>query len=164
MTIRGYGGADLESCRALWVELTEWHRDLFAAPEIGGDDPGASFDRHLAAVGAANIWVAEHEGKVIGLAGMIPAETEAELEPIVVSPEHRGRGIGRALVGVVVETARARGLRTVYARPAARNAQAVQFFHTNGFDVLGQIEVMLDLTDLRRWRPGERVALREFRV
>jgi len=164
MTVRGYRDADLESCRALWVELTQWHRDLFAAPEIGGDDPGASFDRHLEAVGAANIWVAEHEGEIIGLVGMIPAETEAELEPIVVSPKHRGCGVGRALIDVVVESARTRGLRTVYARPVARNAQAVQFFHTNGFDVLGQIEVMLDLTDSRPWRRGERVALRDFRV
>ena len=65
---------------------------------------------------------------------------------------------------VVVESARARGLRTLYARPVARNAQAVRFFHARGFDVLGQLEVMLDLTDSRPWRPGERVALREFRV
>lgn len=49
-------------------------------------------------------------------------------------------------------------------RPAARNASAPQFFHGLGFDVLGQPELVLDLAKPERWRAGERLADREFRV
>jgi N-acetylglutamate synthase-like GNAT family acetyltransferase len=164
MTIRGYRDTDLDACRALWVELTQWHRDIYEAPEIGGDDPGAYFDRHLAAVGADNVWVAESDDKIVGLVGMIVEETQAELEPIVVSPPYRGSGTGRALAETVVAEARKRGLRTVFARPVARNTDAMRFFHSCGFDVLGQVEVMLDLAAREHWRPAERLAGRNFRV
>ena len=70
--VRGYEPRDLDACRGLWVELTQWHRDIFNAPEIGGDDPGRAFDEHLANVGAENIWVAEVDGRLAGLAGLIP--------------------------------------------------------------------------------------------
>jgi len=164
MTVRGYRDADLEACRALWVELTQWHRDIYAAPEIGGDDPGAYFDGHLATVGADNIWVAEDDGRLAGFAGMIPGETTAELEPIVVSATYRGRGVGRALADAVVASARERGLRQVLARPVARNAEAIRFFHAQGFGVLGQIELIFDLTASERWRPGAQIAGLDFKV
>jgi hypothetical protein len=38
--IRNYRADDLAACRALWVELTEWHRQIYASPQIGGTDPG----------------------------------------------------------------------------------------------------------------------------
>ena len=164
MIVRGYREADLDACRALWVELTQWHRDIYAAPEIGGDDPGAYFDEQLATVGAHNISVAEDDGRVVGFAGMIPEEKRAELEPIVVSAAYRGRGIGRALANAVVANARERGLRQVFARPSGRNAEAIRFFHAQGFGVLGQIELIFDLAAPERWRPGEQIAGRDFRV
>jgi ribosomal protein S18 acetylase RimI-like enzyme len=164
VSVRGYRETDREACRSLWVELTQWHRDIYAAPEIGGDDPGSQFDEHLDAVGAGNIWVAEEDGHVVGLAGMIEGERTAELEPIVVSAAYRGRGIGQSLADAIVARARERGSRQVLVRPAARNAEALRFFHARGFDVLGQIELILDLVQPERWRPGEGLAGRDFRV
>jgi hypothetical protein len=58
VTIRNNGAEDLAACRALWVELTEWHRQIFGAPQIGGIDPGGKFDEHLARVGSEVIWLA----------------------------------------------------------------------------------------------------------
>ncbi len=164
MTVRGYRPADREACRALWVELTQRHRDIYEAPEIGGDDPGSYFDEHLELVGAENVWVAEENERVVGFTAMISKEAQGELEPIVVSSEHRGRGIGGALAEVVIANARERGLRQVIVRPVARNAEAIRFFHARGFDVLGQIELIVDLVDPERWRAGERLAGRDFRV
>jgi ribosomal protein S18 acetylase RimI-like enzyme len=164
VNVRGYRDADLEACRALWVELTQWHRDIYEAPEIGGDDPGAFFDEHLSKVGDENIWVAEVEDRVVGFAGMILDGRRAELEPIVVSAGDRGRGVGRALADAVLNRARELELRQVLVRPAARNAEAIRFFQTQGFDVLGQIELIHDLVDPDRWRPGEELAGLEFRV
>jgi len=164
MIVRGYGDADRDACRTLWVELTQWHRDIYEAPEIGGDDPAASFDSHLAHVGAENIWVAEEDDRVVGFVGMIPGETDAELEPIVVRTAYRGRGIGQALAETVVSSAKERGLRQVLVRPVARNADAIAFFHSRGFNALGQIELILDLASPDHWQSGERIAGRDFRV
>lgn len=145
------------------MELTQWHRDIFDSPEIGGDDPGRSFDEHLAKVGAENIWLAEVEGRVVGLAGLIP--DVPELEPVVVSDQHRGQGVGRLLAETVISAARERGARTIQVRPVARNVEALRFFHGLGFDVLDQLQLSMDLVDRDRevWIPGERLADREFR-
>jgi N-acetylglutamate synthase-like GNAT family acetyltransferase len=145
------------------VELTQRHRDIFDAPEIGGDDPGRSFDEHLAKVGEENIWVAEVEGGVVGLAGLIP--DVPELEPVVVSEAHRGQGIGRLLAETVVSAAREGGARTIQVRPVARNVEAVRFFHELGFDVLDQLQLSMDLVERDReiWKLGERLAERDFR-
>ena len=146
------------------MELTEWHRRIFDSPEIGGDDPGRAFDDHLAKIGAGNLWVAELESEVVGLAGLIPGD-EPELEPVVVATRQRKRGIGRLLVAAVVTAARERGARTIQVRPVGRNVDAVRFFHAMGFDILFQLELGMDLVDRERevWVPGERLAERDFR-
>jgi GNAT superfamily N-acetyltransferase len=165
-TIRSYTPDDLDMCRALWAELTEWHRSIYHSPEIGGSDPGRYFDEHLERVGLENIWVAEAGGQVVGLAGMIHGEVEAELEPLVVSEAYRGTGIGRQLAEAVIAAARRRGVRQLIVRPVARNAPAIQFFHQLGFDILGHIELFMDFTpaDHQVWKPGERLAGRDFRI
>lgn len=170
VVIRAYDPSDLETCRRLWVELTEWHRSIYGSTAIGGDDPGRQFDEHLGRVGSGNIWVGELDGEVVGMAGLIPgdgtAELEAELEPVVVAEGHRGRGIGRSLSDHVIAHVREQGVRQLVVKPVARNAEAIRFFHRLGFDVLGQLELVLDLVERETevWRAGERVAEREFRV
>jgi N-acetylglutamate synthase-like GNAT family acetyltransferase len=161
--VRGYEPPDLEACRGLWVELTQRHRDIFDAPEIGGEDPGRAFDEHLAKVGAENIWVAEVEGRVVGLAGLIPEAVE--LEPVVVAEQHRGQGVGRLLAEAVISAARERGARTIQVRPVGRNVEAIRFFHELGFDVLDQVQLSMDIVDRERdpWITGERLADRDFR-
>jgi N-acetylglutamate synthase-like GNAT family acetyltransferase len=163
-TIRHYGPEDLEDCRSLWTDLTDWHRQLYADPSIGGPDPGAGFDAHLAEVGAERIWVAEQDGRVVGLAGMIVRGSKVELEPLSVRAGCRGLGIGRELAEAVVAAARAEGAEQVVVRPTGRNAEAIRVFHTLGFDVISRVELVYDLTDDERWREREELADRTFRV
>jgi N-acetylglutamate synthase-like GNAT family acetyltransferase len=115
-------------------------RHLRPPREIGGENPGLAFDEHLAKVGADNLWVAEDDGRIVGLAGLIPGD-QPELEPIVVASDRRGDGIGRLLAAKVVETARARGARTVQVRPVGRDVEAIRFFHRLGFDIVAHVQL-----------------------
>ena len=145
VTIRPYVSTDLEPCRALWADLTQRHRDIYEDPSIGGEAPGLYFDRHLARVGADHIWVAECEGKLLGLVGLRMEDQEAEVEPIVVDPGYQGRGIGRALLNATVLEAEKLGVRFLNVRPVARNAEAISFFYAAGFRLLGHVELCMEL-------------------
>jgi N-acetylglutamate synthase-like GNAT family acetyltransferase len=164
--IRRFRTGDREACRSLWAELTSWHRRLYADPAIGGEDPGRHFDAHLTELGAERIWVAEIDGRVVGLAGMVPRDDNVELEPLAISAAYRGRGIGRRLAEAVIAAAREQGARQVRVRPTGRNSEAVRFLHGLGFDVIGRLELVLSLVpeEQKRWRDGEHIAGRAFRT
>ena len=129
VTIRPFEEQDASACRALWAELTRWHRALYEDTSIGGDDPGSGFDGYPE---QARLWVAERNGSVVGLVGLQIRGRQAEIEPVVVSFDARGQRIGRSLVETAVEAARAEGVRQVKASPVARNALALRFFHRLG--------------------------------
>jgi len=154
--IRLYAPSDLAQCRELWAELTQHHRDIYGDPSIGGETPGLHFDAHLARVGPERIWVAEQDGRIVGLTGLIVDGQEAEVEPLVVASVSRRQGIGRALVKHVQEEARKLKLRTLSVRPVARNADAISFFYESGFGVLGYIELFMDLENRTAgpWKSG----------
>ena len=166
--IRSYRDADLETCRELWVQLTERHREIYETDAIGGDNPGLQFDAHLAKVGAERIWLAEHEEKVVGMVGLIPENHDGspEIEPVIVIPEARGSGVGRTLVAHAIEAARELGARDVAVSAVGRNAEAIRFYHEMGFDTIGYVELFHDLrpSDQQPWRDGETIADRRFRV
>jgi len=162
VTIRPFEEQDASACRALWAELTRWHRALYEDTSIGGDDPGSGFDGYPA---QARMWVAERKGSVVGLVGLQIRGRQAEIEPVVVSFDVRGQRIGRSLVEAAVEAARAEGVRQVKASPVARNALALRFFHRLGFDTLGHVDVLLDFERPKDyWNARESLADREFRA
>lgn len=59
-------------------------------------------------------WVAEHQGRVVGIAGMERYGDSGLLRSVAVTQEWRGTGIGRTLVERVLEEGRATGVREVY--------------------------------------------------
>ena len=152
MIVREYESADEPVCRALFEELVEIHRALYPDGNVG-----STFGPE------GRLFVAEDDGRVVGYAGMLRHPHSAEIEPIVVDREYRGRGVGQALVERVVQEARASGVTQVYAQPAGRNRDALAFFHSVGLDVVAYLRVQLDLEPRER-RRGERIADREFRV
>jgi GNAT superfamily N-acetyltransferase len=154
--VRGYVEGDYRVCRALWAELTEYHRGIYRDCSIGGDDPGAGFDGYLATSQRIGSWVAEFHGRVVGLTGLLDRGMSAEVEPVVVTEAARDQGIGRRLISRVVEEARARGYEYLAIRPVARNVAAVRRFHAAGFRTLGgHIDLTMDLAARRHeWLPG----------
>jgi GNAT superfamily N-acetyltransferase len=161
ITVRPYQPGDLAACRALWVELTQAHRDLYGDPVIGGADPGRFFDRHLELVDPQRLWVAVGADQVVGLVGLIVSSRttegrEAEVEPVVVATAYRGWGVGQALLARVVAEAQALGVRYLSVKPVARNREAIRFYYDAGFCLLGEIEMFMDLQPpaTETWRSG----------
>jgi L-amino acid N-acyltransferase YncA len=170
VTIRNFESGDLEGCRGLWRELIEHHRQLYEDDSIGGDDPGALFDPHLERVGAERIWVAQENGRVLGLASLLMHENEddereiPEIEPVVVASERRGEGIGRMLTEAVVDGAVRLGVTYLCVKPVARNSDAVAFFHEAGFRTVGHVQLFRELgaTEPHGWKAGIRLSGRDF--
>ena len=149
-TVRAYEPADLAACRRLWEVLTERHRLIYDDPSIGGDDVGLFFDAHLARVGPENIWVAEEDGVVVGMSGLIVGDGEAEIEPVVVDEAHRSRGVGTLLLNEGVARARALGVQYLNIAPVARNSRAIEMFVRSGFRLVGHVQLFIELEG----RPG----------
>jgi GNAT superfamily N-acetyltransferase len=158
--IRPYCPEDRDACARLWDQLVEHHRWLYEDDAVGGDDP-AALDDYLR---TARAWVAEHDGRVVGLAGTIATGAKVEVEPVFVDRDVRRRGVGRLLVEAAVADALAHGAQQVFVRPVARNAEAIRFFHACGLDVLTRVELATGLRAGESRPAGEDVAGRPFRT
>jgi len=143
--VRQYRHHDLERCRELWRNLTQRHRDIYEDPTLGGPDPGIEFDEHLKHPQLHRLWVAELTHQVVGFCGLLVRGEESELEPIVVDPSHRGRGIGALLAQHAIAESRRLRVKYVNVRPVARNLEAIRFFHREGFRLLGRFELSIAL-------------------
>jgi len=165
VVVRDYASADYPACRLLWVELTEHHRRIYQDPSIGGDDPGGAFDDYLAAGERVASWVADLNGRVVGLTGLLDQGTSGEVEPVVVTDRLRSQGVGRLLIERVVAEAVARGYEYLAIRPVARNVSAIRRFYNAGFQTLGgHVDLTMDLADRHhRWLEGERLHGLDFR-
>ena len=156
--IRKYVEADREQCHTLWKELTEWHREIYQDPTIGGEHPEEGFNKHLALVGPNHLWVAMHGSQIVGLTGLIMKEkqfpvVEAEIEPLIVGKSSRQKGVGTQLFETVISEARKRGVRFLSIQPVARNIETIRFLYKRGFRNLGQIELFMDFTKYT-WKRG----------
>jgi len=107
----------------------------------------------LAREEAAALWVAEQTGRVIGMCSAQIVVSTAEggpvawVEDVVVSPDQRGRGIGRLLLGAVTTWAKRRGITRLQLLADRENEAALGFYRRLDW----QTTRMLCL----RLRPGE---------
>ena len=89
-------------------------------------------------------FVAEIDGVVVGLATahtravLHAALPVAQLTALVVPPDARGRGVGRALVAQVEQWSRARGAERLVVTTALHRAEAPHFYERLGFDHTGR--------------------------
>lgn len=165
VTVREYAPSDLDACRRLWAELTEYHREIYGDPTIGGDDPGSGFGNYLKTPERVISWVAVIDGEVVGLTGLFDHGTSGEVEPVVVTAARRHLGIARTLIERVVTEATQRGYEYLAIRPVARNVTAIHRFYELGFRTLGgQVDLTMDLKARRhRWQDGVRLHELDFR-
>jgi GNAT superfamily N-acetyltransferase len=97
----------------------------------------------LRARGDAETFVALAERRIVGLATVHArdvlhnARPVVQLTALVVSPDVRGRGVGRALVGVVERWAAERGADRLVLTTALHRADARGFYERLGFEHTG---------------------------
>ncbi|MBL8703903.1 MAG: GNAT family N-acetyltransferase [Rhodospirillales bacterium] len=77
-------------------------------PRIG-KKPGPMLDDYAARVAEDVVWVAELDGRVVGILVLLPEPDHVLLDNVAVAPEAHGKGIGRALVAFAEDEARRRG-------------------------------------------------------
>ena len=153
VSVRNYREIDLNQCRGLWRELVEWHRKIYGDASIGGEEPELFFDKHLAKVGANQIWVAVTEDGVVGFMGLEIENEEVKVEPVIVNETYRRKGVGRMLVEKAVDEARKKGVKFISVMPVARNEDAIRFFYEMGFRNLGQVQLFMDFPK-KKWKSG----------
>lgn len=87
------------------------------------------------------LWVAEDPatGEVLGYAGIEVSALwgEADIINIAVSPAHRRRGVGRALIEWIARRCRRMGIALLWLRVRASNRSARRFYRVMGFQQRG---------------------------
>jgi len=81
----------------------------------------------------------ENRCKILGFAQAIQRDAEtAELDRIVVFPEHTRKGIGTQLLKRVLEDQERKGTKTVVVNAGKEETHARKFYEKNGFEVVRQ--------------------------
>ena len=79
-----------------------------------------------------DFYVAEADGRVVGCVAVdIFWSDLAEIKSLAVSPEHRGKGLGRKLLAVAIEDAGRLGVRKIFTLTYERD-----FFAARGFEAI----------------------------
>ena len=81
--------------------------------------------------------VDEQGGEIRGYAVLMPVLDEAELLNIGVAAKHQRKGLGRAMLREVLDTARAMNMRLVFLEVRASNAAALALYRSAGFTGIG---------------------------
>lgn len=78
-------------------------------PRMGGLRPGPMDTDYAAAVGHGEAWVASADDTVVGFLLLVAEADAMLLDNVAVLPSHHGTGVGRALLSLAEERARAAG-------------------------------------------------------
>jgi ribosomal-protein-alanine N-acetyltransferase len=76
--------------------------------------------------------------RVVGYVCMWEVADELHITNIAVHPASRRQGIGRRLLGTVLDDARSRGVRMVVLEVRPSNAEAIALYESFGFRVIGR--------------------------
>jgi len=113
-------------------DLAALHRHAFA------DAWDETAMRALLAHPGARALLAEREQQAIGFTFGRVAADEAEVLTLAVSPGHRRRGVGRALVRSLLKAMRGEGVVRVFLEVGALNAAAPAIYRGLGFVAVGR--------------------------
>jgi [ribosomal protein S18]-alanine N-acetyltransferase len=113
----------------------------------------------------ARCWIMREEAMVVGYLCLWEVADEVHITNIAVRPESRRRGLGRTLLGGVLDDARQRQIRLVVLEVRPSNTQARTLYESFGFRVVGRRrgyyydtgeDALVMENDLQTARPGTR--------
>lgn len=114
---------------------------------------------YFAEAGGA-LWVAERDGRVIGMAATRPMAQDAAYEicKVYVAKEARGSGLAHDLLGAAEAHARAAGAERLVLWTDTRFEAAHRFYEKRGFVRQGPIRVLHDLSNSLEFRYAKPIA------
>lgn len=92
--------------------------------------------------GAHTALVAILDGEIVGFASLSPykerpAYSTSVEDSVYVHRAHQGRGVGRALLGELMEAAQASGFHAVFARIVGGHEASISLHAAHGFELIG---------------------------
>ena len=87
---------------------------------------------------SARCWVAEWEGRVVGMLVLWMIMDEAHIATLATHPDFRRQGIAEQLLVTALEKAHAEGARSALLEVRAGNEAAQALYRKYGFDVVGR--------------------------
>lgn len=125
--------------------------------------------RYLLARPTAEIWVCHRRARVIADAVILLRRTPlgllGRIYSLVVSPEERGRGIGRGLLRACLNRLRRRGAYAVVLEVRADNHTALALYRAEGFQTIERLKGYYSngQSAIRMWLPANSFALLDRR-
>jgi len=148
--LREFSIRDLEECVMLYRQMVDHHREIYEDENIPYNDEEMRKKFQRTDPNYIKI-VAEKDKRIIGLLTIDIKGRTCELDEILVAVDLRGKGIGTALGEYLKKTAVERGCAEIQVSFAARNLEALNFYHKEiGLNCLGMIQIFMPLTERGR--------------
>jgi len=148
--LREFSLNDLEECVMLYRQMVDHHREIYEDENIPYNDEEMRKKLQRTDPNYIKI-VAEKDNRIIGLLTIDIKGRTCELDEILVTADLRGKGIGTALSEYLKKTADERGCGEIQVSFAARNLDALNFYHKEvGLNCLGMIQIFMPLTERGR--------------
>ncbi len=77
--------------------------------------------------------LAEDGGEIIGYGGITVAADEADIDNVAVTEPYRRSGVGTAVIGELINVAKARGAKKIFLEVRVSNSAAMLLYLKNGF-------------------------------
>ena len=91
----------------------------------------------LFSIPGSEYWIAEDDGKIIGGCGIYPTENLpdgcGELVKFYLKASYRGKGIGKQLMDISIESARKMGYKQLYLESLPELGRAISLYERAGF-------------------------------
>lgn len=97
----------------------------------------------LSGPGRSRVWFAEKDGETVGCTAMVDRGTRGQLRWVVLLPEARGLGVGRALFDGAMDYAAQQGWEEVFLETTDGLDASMAIYRKAGFKIVEEIEDVL---------------------
>ena len=81
--------------------------------------------------------VAEEDENILGYIGMVCVPEDGDITNVAVDEKCRNKGIGKLLVGGMIERSAKRGVKNIFLEVRVSNAPAIHLYESFGFENVG---------------------------